>query len=92
MGQDLREALGLTDLSDCTDGQLAADSSKPGSPQAYWVGLEFRRRELEIARQTSAAQIKAAQWTMYSALAVAVSVVVTAFGIWADVIQVVVNK
>ncbi|WP_170565944.1 hypothetical protein [Ruegeria atlantica] len=74
----------MPDLQDRTDEQLAADASQPGSQMAHWIEFEFRRRELQIARETSLAQISAARWTMGSAIAVAVSVVVAAVGIWVD--------
>ena len=66
-----------------TDLQLATLRKHESVP----VNLEFKRRELEIQRGVARAQIKAARWTMWSAIAVAASVLVTALGIWVDAIQ-----
>ena len=74
-----------------SDKELANDSSQPGSQADKWTNLEFKRRELEIHRSVADAQkaaanaqISAATWTKRSAIAVMVSVIVAAIGIWVN--------
>ena len=74
----------VQDLQDLTDEELAQVAGMPGSMEDYRRTMEFRRRGLVVQRETSAAQIRAAKWTMRSAIAVGFSVVVTAAGIWLD--------
>lgn len=78
-------------ISEYTDEELARVGGLPGSREDYTHTMEFRRRELQVQRDVADAQIKAAQWTMWSAIAVALSVVVTALGIWLDVIGLIVQ-
>ncbi|WP_282077190.1 hypothetical protein [Epibacterium ulvae] len=73
-------------LQEYTDEELASVSGQPGSIEDYRRTMEFKRRALSIDRAVACAQIKAANWTKWSAIAVAVSVVVTTIGIWFDLI------
>tara|TARA_R100000789_G_scaffold60589_1_gene58097 strand:- start:3463 stop:3699 length:237 start_codon:yes stop_codon:yes gene_type:complete len=74
-------------LREFTDEELAQVGGQPGSMEDYRHTMEFRRRELTVHRAVAEAQIKAANWTRWSAVAVAVSVVVTAAGVWIDWVQ-----
>lgn len=76
-----------TFLPDFTDEELANVGGMPGSIEDYQRTMEFRRRGLAIQREVANAQVLAARWTMCSAIAVAVSVVVTVVGIWLDIIK-----
>jgi hypothetical protein len=81
---------------DLTDEQLfETGGEQPGSQRSYERELEIRRRSYLLEKRVAEAQIGAANsqqlaanatvrtasWTMYSALAVAVSVVVAVVGL-----------
>lgn len=74
-------------LREFTDEELASVGGQPGSLEDYRHTMEFRRRNLVLHKDVADAQIKAANATRWSALAVAVSVVVTAIGIWVEWVQ-----
>lgn len=73
----------MAEYSEMSDQELALLRNRDSVP----VNLEFRRRELEVQRNVAKAQIKAANWTRWSAVAVAISVIVTAVGIWVEWVQ-----
>lgn len=76
----------MVDLNNMTDEQLAAVGGMSGSIEEYQRTFEFRRRDMELKRDVAVAQISAARWTRISAIAVGISVVVTALGIWAELL------
>ncbi len=72
----------MPDLKEMTDEQLADAPGMPGSIDSHLREMEFRRRELRLARDTATAQIRAAKWTTISAIIIGVSVFVSAVGLW----------
>ena len=69
-----------------SDDELFEHGGQEGSEVAYRHDQELRRRAFALAQEVGCAQKRAAKWQMWSAIAVAVSVGVTALGIWFDVI------
>jgi hypothetical protein len=69
-----------------SDDELFEHGGQEGSEMAYRHDQEIRRRAFALAQEVGRAQKRAANWQMWSAFAVALSVVVTALGIWFDVI------
>ncbi|MBT9385490.1 hypothetical protein KM176_16570 [Pseudooceanicola sp. CBS1P-1] len=66
-----------------SDDELAqaASNCAENSMNRWKTDAEFKRREMLLQRDVAKAQISATWWTRASAIAVAVSVVVTALGI-----------
>lgn len=73
------------------DDDLFVHSGQEGSEMAYRHDQEVRRRSFEREKEVGKAQVRAAFWTMWSAIAVASSVILTALGIWFDVIGLSIN-
>lgn len=82
----------MADWSTKTDKEVfSSEGEQIGSQVSYWRDLEIRRRHFQLEKQTSESTISAAQaqeraadatiatakWTMISAVAVAVTVVIT---------------
>ncbi|NRB20818.1 MAG: hypothetical protein HRU33_25620 [Rhodobacteraceae bacterium] len=78
-------------LRSLSDEQLAAETGFSETWGAQQAQQEWRRRELQIQREVASvqsevasAQIRAANWTRWSVLAIAISVAVAAIGIWLE--------
>ncbi len=74
----------MVEIVDMTDEQLARVGGMPGSIEDYRRTMEFRRRTLRLQRDVGRAQIRAANWTVVSAIAVMATVIVTAVGLRLD--------
>lgn len=70
------------ELYDLSDKELLQKmgSAQPGSMVVHTVESEFRRRAIVAQIEAADATKKTARWTMFSAIAIAVSVVVMAVG------------